>query len=52
MKEEKDLWNIFRSSGKVDDYLKYRQTVIESEAENVIEHTGHCDSGADASGKR
>lgn len=52
MNDEKQLWNIFANSGRIDDYLNYRQSVGEAEANNVNEHTGHRDPGADASGKR
>ena len=48
--DETELWNIFKNSGKITDYLNYKQ--IEVSGENVIEHNGACNSGADTERKR
>jgi len=46
-----ELWNKFYTSGKIEDYLKYRQVVSEVKPQNVIEHSGIGNPGTDGERK-
>lgn len=46
-----ELWNKFYTSGKIEDYLKYRQAFSEVQQQNVNEHFRSGDSGTDGERK-
>lgn len=36
MNEEKENWENFKKTGKIEDYLKYKQTVKENKTNNSL----------------